>query len=101
MIKRPLLDRDRHFRGLARGVYVVREIGVPIAEAVRGIGKPTEVAIGASPQGFFGDGRLILERLQLRDLVEQTGKLAVLNAGNFRTIIQIGTYRSAWEQRRN
>jgi hypothetical protein len=79
----------------------VREIGVPIAEAVRGIGKPAEVAVGTPPQGFLGNRRLVLQRFQLGDLVEQTGKVAVLNAGDLRAIIQIGTRRSAGEQRRD
>ena len=68
---------------------------------MRGIGKPAEVAVGTSPQGFFGNRRLILKRLQLRDFVEQTGKVAVLNAGDLRTIIQIGTRRSAGQQCRD
>jgi len=38
-------------------------------------------------------------RLQLGDLIEQTGKFAVLRPGDFSAIIQIGTRRSAGQQR--
>src|SRR5580692_342775 len=100
VIKRPLLDRDRHLRGLARGVYVIREIRVPIAEAVRGVSEPFEIAVGAPPQCLFGNWGLVLERLQLGDLVQQARKVAVFGAGNFGAVIQIGTRGSAGDQRR-
>jgi hypothetical protein len=99
VIKRSLLDRDRHLRGLARGVYVIREIRVPIAEAVRGVSEPFEIAVGAPPQGLFGNWGLVLERLQLGDLVQQARKVAVFGAGNFGAVIQIGTRGSAGDQR--
>ena len=90
MVKRPRLDRDGHLCGLGRGVDVVREFRVPIAEAVRGVGEPAEIAVGAPAQRFFGCRRLVLERLQLGDLVQQTGEIAVLRAGDLGAVIQIG-----------
>src|SRR5215813_14410911 len=98
MIKRPLLHRDGHLRGLGQSVDVVRKIRVPIAKAVRRIGKPLEVAVGASPQGFFGSWELVLERLQFGDLIEQTSKFAVFGSGNLGAVIHIGTRDSTKDQ---
>jgi hypothetical protein len=101
MIKRPLLHRDGHLRRLGRGVDLVREIRVPIAEAVRRIGKPLEIAVGAPPQGLFRNRRFVLECFQLGDFVQQTGEIAVLRPGDFGTVIKVGARDCARRQRRD
>jgi len=64
-----------------------------------GIDQSAEIAVGPPAQGFFGSRRLVLERLQLGDLVQQARKVAVFGAGNFGAVIQIGTRGSAGDQR--
>ena len=65
-----------------------------------GVRKPAEIAVGAPAQRFFGGRRLVLERLQLGDLVQQIGEAAILGAGNLGPIIHIGTHSSIGHQRR-
>ena len=75
------------FAGLGRGVDLVREIRVPIAEAVRGVRKPAEIAVGAPAQRFFGRWRLVFERLQLGHFVQQVGEIAILGTGDLGPVV--------------
>jgi hypothetical protein len=88
MVERARLDRDRDLCRIGLGVEIVREFRSPIAEAVCGIREPAEIAVGAPPQRFFGSPRLVLKRLQLGDLVQQVGQIAVLGAGDFGAIFR-------------
>jgi hypothetical protein len=58
---------------MPRRVDVVRELRTPIAEAVRRVGKTRQVAVGTPLQCFVGGRRPVLERFELRDLVEEIG----------------------------
>src|SRR5215472_17917104 len=91
MIERALIDLYRNLYRLGRRVDLVGELGIPIAEAVRRVGEPAEIAIGTSAQGFFGYWGLVLERLQLGNLVQQTSEIAVLRSGDFGAVIHVGT----------
>ncbi len=87
MVKRPRHDRHRNPCRVGRCIDVVRELRVPIAEAVRGIGEPTEIAVGAPAQRLLGSRRLIFERLQFGDVIQQVGELTISDAGNFGPVI--------------
>ena len=73
---------------------------VPIAEAVRGVSEPPDVAVGPPAQRLFGSRRFVLERLQLGNLVQQAGEIAVLGAGDLGLIVQIGADGRTGRQRR-
>ena len=59
---------------------VIREIRIPIAKAMRRIGKPFEIAIGTPPQGLFGSRGLVLKCLQLETFIRRLGEIAVFRA---------------------
>ena len=61
-----------------------------MAEAVRGIGEPAEVAVGAAAQRLLGSRHFVLERLQFGDTVQEIGELAILGTDNLGTVVQIG-----------
>ena len=87
MVKQSRLDRYRKLCRVSRGVEIVREFRIPIAEAVRGVREPAEIAVGAAAQRLLGNRRLVLERLQLGNLVQEIGEFAVFGAGNFGAVI--------------
>src|SRR6202023_2086841 len=89
MVEWARLDFYRDLCRLRPGVYLVRELRVPIAEAVCGVRQPGAIAVGAPTQRFFGRRRLVLERLQFGDLVEQIGEVAILGTGDLGPVIQI------------
>ena len=101
MVERTRLDRYRNLCRLGLGVDVVGEFRIPIAEAVRGIGEPAEIAIGAPAERLLGSRHFVLERLQLRDAVQEIGELAILGAGNLDTVIQIRVSSWSGDQRHN
>jgi hypothetical protein len=67
---------------------------------VGGVRKPAEIAVGAPAQRFFGGRRLVLQRLQLGDLVQQIGEVAIFRAGNLGPVIQIGADSRTGHQHR-
>src|SRR5215469_12899392 len=101
MIERARIDFYRNLYRLGRSVDLVGELGIPIAEAVRGVGEPAEIAIGTSAQGFLGYRGLVLERLQFGDLVQQTGEIAVLRPGDFGAVIHVGMCARTKSERRS
>jgi hypothetical protein len=68
---------------------------------VRRVGEPAKISIGPPAQRLFGSWRLVLERFQLGNLVQEDRKFAVFRAGNLRAIIQIGMYGKTRRQRRS
>src|SRR5438128_1680922 len=98
MVKWTRLDRYRYLRRLGRGVYVVREFRIPIAEAVRGVGEPGEVAVGAAAQRLLGSRHFVLKRLQFGDTVGEIGEFAIFGTDNLGTVVQIGVGSRSGDQ---
>ena len=99
MVKRTRLDRYHYLCRLGLGVDLVGEFRIPIAEAVRGIGEPAEIPIGAAAERLLGSRHFVLERLQLRDAVQEIGELAIRGAGNLDTVIHIRVGTWSGDQR--
>src|SRR6516162_7273258 len=90
MIKRSGVDRYRHLRGVRGEVEVIGKFGTPIAKAMRRIGETLDIAVGTPAQRFLGRRRPILKLLQLRDLVEKIGEVAVLGSRDLISIVDVG-----------
>ena len=90
-IKGPKLHRDGNLCRLDLGVDIVGELGTPISETVSSVRQPTEITVGSAAQGLFGGRRLVLQRLQLGDFVQQIGEILIIDAGDLGAIIQIRT----------
>ncbi len=64
-IQRPRGGRDGDLCRIGAGIDLIKELGIPVAKAVRGVLEPIEIVFGAAAQCFLGGGEAIIERLQL------------------------------------
>jgi hypothetical protein len=69
-VERPRSGRHGNLCRIGAGIDLIGELGIPVAEAVRGVLQPIEIVFGAAAQCFLGGGEAIIERLQLRNLGE-------------------------------
>src|ERR1700739_410983 len=89
MVEWSWLDRDRHLGRIGLGVNIVRKSCIPVAKAMSRVCQPAEIAVGAATQRLLGNRGSVLERLKLGDLLQQISELAILDAGDLGSIVQI------------
>jgi hypothetical protein len=65
-----------------------------------GVRQPAEITVGSTAQRLFGGRRLVLQRLQLGDFIQQIGEILIINAHDLGAIIQIRMRRGRGNQRR-